>query len=358
MTNSTYRERVEAFWRWYSANAGRLFDAIENKTFGDVQSEVSDQVAALWQPLAWVFGPGPEEKGGHSFTITGEGMKSRQFLTEFWLSLAPELDGWTFYSSRQPGEIHDGMEIRIGEDLFRMDGLWITPSVDEENQIVHVSAWHPVFSEVDREKADLALFLILDEVLGEHGTDQWLGRIETSDSKLKSAIPAAELRDFLHDLEVERGWIKYPPTETYSTYELKEIGDSHLRADTIAGSTCHMDLIGRYLDCQGPFEENDLEGSGAEFVFVSYRSDIAPKGEETAFRGGIEDALEAVLGDEKLGKPLGGAIGQQFSYIDLVLFDGQRSIDAVLRVLRERNLPEGTGIHFFEAGNESRRVVL
>lgn len=356
--NPTFKSRVDDFWNWFSGESERLHGAIESERFESIRDEVSGQVAQLWPHLAWVFGPETADKGGHSFTVSGEGILARQFLADYWLSCAPELEHWTFYSSRQPGEVHPEMCIEMKEARFDFAGLWITPELDEESETVNITAWHPMFEKVDEGMKDTALFIMLDEVLGEYGTDQWIGTIDKADNKLDGAFPAMELRDFLHDLEVEKGWKKLPPTESYSTYQLNQPDDSSLRSDTIGGSTCHMRLVGAYLDAGGPIDEDEIEDSGAEFVFISYPTEIAPQGSEVEFRGRVEDAITEVLDEEKSGRVIGGATGMIHCYIDLILFDGDNSLRSLTELLRSEGFPPGTSIQFFIRGNEGRRVIL
>ena len=355
---ATFKDRVDHFWKWYSAVAGDYYDAIEAGNCGDLLTEISIKVNEMWSDFAWVFGPGPEEKGGHSFTISGEGLLSRQLLAEYCVSRAPELPGWTFYSSRQPGAVSADVSIGMGEVSFDFGGLWVTPKLDEENEFIHLTAWHPAFETAEEGQGNTALFIMLDEVLGEHGTDQWLGEINTSDKELAGAIPVLELRDYLHDLEVERGWKEYPPSETYSVYQMDGPDDRFLRSDTMTGSSCYLDLIGNYLDEEGPLQTDPIAESGAEFVFISYPEATAPAGSEANFRGEIEDALEIEFDNSSTGRLIGGALGIDNSYIDAVIFDGENSMAAITKVLRDRQLPSGTCVNFFVAGNDGRRVVL
>jgi len=190
------------------------------------------------------------------------------------------------------------------------------------------------------------LFLMLDEVLGEYGVDNWIGQIETSDGKLADSMPALELRDFLHDLEIERGWRKYPPPQCFSVYSLKEPPGGFLRGDAYAGSTNCMRLVNEYLRNEGPIE-NPLDGSGAEILFVAFDSGILPEGGAVEFRGQIEDALEAALAKENAGQVLGGAIGVEFSYIDLINFKGARGRELIEQAICDKGLPESTAIHPF-----------
>ena len=97
---ATFKDRVDHFWKWYAVVAGDYYDAIEAGNCGNLLTEISIKVNEMWGDFAWVFGPGPEEKGGHSFTISGEGLLSRQLLAEYCISRAPELSGQRCYRGR------------------------------------------------------------------------------------------------------------------------------------------------------------------------------------------------------------------------------------------------------------------
>jgi hypothetical protein len=73
-----------------------------------------------------------------------------------------------------------------------------------------------------------------------------------------------------------------------------------------------------------------------------------------SFRKGIEEALQAAYS----GRVLGGAHGLQHAYIDILIHDGQASLEIIQRVLREKGLPTGTEIHFFAKEKRGHRVVI
>lgn len=58
------------------------------------------------------------------------------------------------------------------------------------------------------------------------------------------------------------------------------------------------------------------------------------------------------------GGVLGGAIGLENTYLDLIIFDGEDSLSAIKKVLQELKFSSGTCVHFFVSGNEGRRIVL
>lgn len=353
----TFKVRVERFWRWYSQAGARFYQTIESGNCGDLAKEVSKCVNDLSPGLAWVFGPGAEGSG-HSFTLSGEDVLHRQLLAIYCVSRAPKLNGWTFFASRQPGTI-EGIRMEIGGHKFDAMEFWITPKINNESEKVDITVWHPLFATVRKENERLSpLFLFLDEVLGEFGTGQWIGEIESNDTRLADAIPLKELHGFIKKLEAEKGWQKLPPGESGVVYSREERLNRFLRDDIIVGSTTHSDLVNEFHRAEGQLQ-NPLAGTGADYVFVSIDSRFFPETKEMVEkRSVIEDALNQTLQSAQNGRLLGGAFGAQYGYIDLLLFDGQNSLEIVERVLREQNLPAGTAINFFAKEKISQRVVL
>jgi len=191
----TLKKRVELFWTWYGGVAARFYETIEARKCPSLATEVTAKIDELFPGFAWVFGPG-ENGRGHSFTLSGEGVLHRQLITIYWLSRAPSLPGWTFYASRQPGSIV-GKVIKIGERTFDPIEFWITPHLDLEGEKVDLTVWHPLFDILQERERWTILFLFLDEVLGEYGTQQSIGKISLDGQRLADAIPLQELLPFI-----------------------------------------------------------------------------------------------------------------------------------------------------------------
>lgn len=351
----TFKARVDSFWEWYAEVAPRFFQTIEAKQGASLAGEVSQKMDSLFPGMAWVFGPG-EGGHGHSFTLSGEGVLHRQLLTQYWQSRAPSLPGWTFYSARQPGRVEE-IRMEIGGRSFDPRELWLTPAVNQDRQKIDITAWHPLFVGMDRKACLSPLFLLLDEALGEFGTEQWIGEIKVDDQKFADALPLAELPAFTKKLEAETGWKKLPPGQAAVGYRLQQPHQRFLRGDIITGTTVHPRLLNEYLVAEGELSD-PLAGSGADYVFVAFDMRILPKGQQVAVRGGIEDALDDNLRRNHSGRLLGGAFGVENAYIDLLLFDGEQSVEIVRRVLQEQNLPTGTAIHYFAKEKRGHRVVI
>ena len=354
-TEATFKTRVARFWEWYASVADRYYRAIEEKRISELTDNVIQHVDQVIEGFAWVFGPGAEGKG-HSFTISGEGNPHRQLLAAYWQKQAPKLPGWTFYSSRQPSQ---NLDSRLNVDGHDFEGMafWLTPTVDTNAQRVHLTVWHPLFPKLDDRTRWLVLFLMLDEALGEIGTQNWIGRIDMNDQHLASAIPLTELRPFIQRVQAEHQWKKGGPGELVSLYRLKEEHPGGLRGDIFVGSTVVMALINEFSDANGELK-NPLAGTGADYVYITFDIAVLPKGDEANARGEIEDALTAALEPEASGQVLGGAMGRRHAYIDLLLFDGTNSINLVLNTLRKRKLPAGTSLNYFAHEKRGHRMIL
>lgn len=330
----TFKERVAEFWQWFPQVADRYYQMIEQGNCASLAPEVSKVSERLLPHMAWVFGPG--ENGGHSFTVSGEGQLVKQLLAEYWHSQAPTIPHWTFYASRQPARFDDLKKFSIsfakGEGID-MEHFLVKTSVDEEAQKVDIVAWHPSLQKVPPDHHYQILFLLLDEALGEFGTEMWLGeiRIETL-AEGPGLITLADLPSMIEKANKYYQWEKVSPLQSYSLYEISEPSDSP-RGDTLTGTTCIGSLLMEFLNNGGKFEEDPLAGTGAQLAYIAINASVTPDGAEVEVRANIEDALSEALEREHSGRTLGGAFGSQQSYIDLLLLDGDSSRRIVETVL-------------------------
>jgi hypothetical protein len=345
---TTFKDRVTRFWDWYVGAADRFFDTIEGGRCQDLTVEVAEFMRNTLPYLGWVFGPGKD--GGHSFTLTGEGHVAKQLLAEYWQSRAVEIPNWTFFGSRQPSaaEKLKTIEIALGEqESINVAAVMLKTAVDEESKTIDLVAWHPALERVPEEHHYQILFLLLDEVLGEFGTQTWLGNIAIeSIAPQETNKRLIDLPDFIEEVSNYYQWNKCPPLQSYAVYKVSEQMTSR-RGDTVVGSTCIPNIIFEFLDNDGTLPEDPYEGLGAELAYVAFDSELLPEGRESDARGIIEDALNEALQGELSGRTLGGAFGIEESYIDLLLLDGENSHRIVQQTLNELQLSGRSRVESF-----------
>jgi hypothetical protein len=345
---TTFKDRVTTFWDWYLGVAGRFFDTIEAGRCQDLTTEVGDFMRQTLPHMGWVFGPG--ENGGHSFTLTGEGQVAKQLLAEYWRSRAVEIPNWTFFGSRQPSSAETVKDIAIefgGHDRVDVNAFIFKTSVDEESKAIDLVAWHPALARVPPEYHYQVLFLLLDELLGEFGTQTWLGNIELEpiDPHAKWRC-LADLPAFIQEVRNYYQWRKEPPLRSYGVYQVSEQTTSR-RGDTIVGTTCVPNIIFDLLEHDGAIPDDPYEGLGAELAFVAFDSALLPDGRQSEVRGDMEDALNDALESQWSGRALGGAFGLRESYIDLLLLDGPNSRQIVQETLHRLDMQGRSRIESF-----------
>jgi hypothetical protein len=354
-TAPTFNERVEHFWSWYQDVAPRFFATIEAGKCSSLAAETSTKVKELFPRFAWVFGPGANNQG-HSFTLSGEGNIHRQLLALQWLSQAPALPGWTFYAARQPGPIA-GHVIKMSGIRFDPKEIWITPAVDEQNERIDITVWHPQWEHLDSRRRNTVTFLFLDEALGEYGTDWWIGEIRYDKKALGASFPFPEFPDYIDQAAQKRGWKKHAPGDSWTLYRLKEQATPYPRSDVVIQNTCVPRLFTSYLDACGELED-PLAGTGADYVYVSIASDFFPEGQQVERRGQLEEAIETELKEFGGGRCIGGATGRERCYSDFLIFDGGRSLEAIRKTLQREAVPPGTMIEFFAREKRGRRIAV
>lgn len=343
----TFKDRVESFWRWFRTIADRLDAELKARKTVVSAEEISSRVEKLGPGFAWEVGPDGQ---GNCLTLSGEGDMHRQLLAQYCVQRAPEIRNWRFYPARQPDPMK-GLELVLGEKRFNGKQIWIATAVDREREKFDLTVWHPEWEELDHSQRWTMLFIFLDMQLGEYGTQQWIGRIEFSEGKLKEAIGLEELPRFVAETCAKEGWETRAPGEGGIVYRL-EPHDQFARGDVVFGTTSHRPLLEDYLEAKGELED-PLAGTGADYVYVTLSVEHLPMGEEVSARAVFEDALDQRLRADGLGRLLGGATGSRFGYIDLLIFDGERSISGIEKALLEANAPRGMELHYF--AKEKRR---
>lgn len=348
---TTYKQRVELFWQWFTESADELVQNIDqgqadldldrsedSASAPETKSDIAKTVNAvmdMWLPgFNYVFGS--EAGKGYSFTLSPNGDVDLRFLAEYWLSRAPKIEGWRFFSSRQPG-LDGEFNIEIEGVNFSSADVRFGVEVDQEKEVVDVVVGHPNFVEDDDINSQVA-FIFLDEALGEVGTEMWIGKIELAGAESKTPIVIKSLATEVVSLASMHQWEKQTPEKTYTGYSVEKPGEGYPRSDTIAGATCHFQLVGEFMEREGLLNSDPVAPHGARFVYLAIdATDFDPEN-EVQRRVEIEENLNELLIEHGSGRVLGGATGISHAYIDLMLVDGEASIDLIQQSMELQNL--------------------
>lgn len=335
----TFRKAVGQFWDWFPTVSEKYEGMLIDQRGQDVVAEVQEKMHELIPSMCWVFG---SESVGHSFTLTGEGQIAKQLLAEYWLSQAVDVPGWQFFASKQapssPEQV-GGFAIGVGDNLeVDCERFVVSTQVDEEHECIDIHLWHPTFEQLSQEHHYQISFIFLDELLGEFGTQMWIGDIHVApfddDANVK---PMVELPAFIKSASEYHKWEKLSPLESYSVYEMQEQAEFP-RGDTVFGSTCIQPILSELLSGGGKLSEDPTDGAGAEFAYVAVDRSVFPEGQEIDVRENIENTIDEALRKAGSGRSLGGAFGLERCYIDFLLFDGAASRTIVEEQLKQLQL--------------------
>jgi hypothetical protein len=196
---------IDAFWLWWSAARVALAAAVESRTLPEWVPRISERVSAIHPNLAWELGPG--RKSAHHLCMSAEGDAGLRVTTERWLSRAPAPDAlWEYYPARQPSLRTDRKpSLRLGEVDLAYADVRFALRVDLVRRIVHVVVFHPKLHELDEGRRGLATMLFLDDLLGEDGTERWIGDVSHTLDPAEASDDGGALLDATEKLASRAG---------------------------------------------------------------------------------------------------------------------------------------------------------
>jgi hypothetical protein len=148
------------------------------------------------------------------------------------------------------------------------------------------------------------------------------------------------------------GWTLADPVRRWFTMPMTSPAPNPLfpQADSYSKTTQNRQLVREYFGHRGRFTD-PLLTRGAAYLFLSIPITWLPKGEETIVLERAEDAVSAALKARRQGVVIGRGLGLHRAYLDLMVVDGERSIETILEAAHAGGLPKETELRFFDENN-------
>lgn len=203
---------IAEFWSWWSGLS--LDDRLRTAT-GEapaVQAALSKRVDAIYPQLAWEFAAGSTSE--HSLALSGEGDPVGRLVAERWKRAGPTGDAhWTYFATRQPIPAAELLDVTLEYEGVELDmkSVSVRATEDQVRPRLSISVWHPNLAHLPGESRTAAAFVALDNALGEHDVEMWLGKIEVVTTQPNPSINLVELRETVAALAA-----KTPP-ESFAT---------------------------------------------------------------------------------------------------------------------------------------------
>jgi len=193
---------IQLFWSWFNEQSKFLASLHASGATNQLAALVNQQLDKIDPALAWEIGPGKEVE--NSFTISSEGNRSLRRLVERMIEAAPKLKDWELYTARQPREAPS--TIRLPDrDLELATQNWdFTPIERASEGRIDLIVISGDLASVERGAALRAVFIYLDQVLGEDTVEEWLGGIE-----VKADLPPGKKKYPLKEIADYVSWVTH-----------------------------------------------------------------------------------------------------------------------------------------------------
>ncbi|MDR3243106.1 MAG: hypothetical protein LBT34_04180 [Clostridiales Family XIII bacterium] len=333
----TFKERADAFWRWFGLNEKRLSDMFaypEQYESGDVASFISNGVRLISDDVRFRAG------GGFEFIFSPGGEEYLFYLFPYLIARMPRRHQrkWKFFPFT-PGSGGRNFDLEICGKAAGMDEIAVKADYDVEKDCFSVDFYHKAWNGSEKNDACGAFRAIADIAVGEGFAEVYIDEVKPAAARSEGMFPLTELERRMRRVITASGReIVSRPDRRYGAYTFTPRKKDALRYDVFTGVTGYMALINEYYEASAESADK-LKRCGAEALFLLFPYDSAEKDPANLLelRREIESKLRfEVLGEqdsgEEIGIVLGGAMGGTCVYIDLLLYDAARFEDK-LRVL-------------------------
>ena len=332
-TEIPFRERVDRFWDWFTENEKRLAELVESR--GSVETDTiiltfSEGTNQICRGLHFQVG------GNYEFTFAISGKDYLFYLLPYVIARRPQnlQHDWKFFPYMQSARGED-FTIRMNDVSASAGEVQVSMEYDPARNAFSLRFWNENLLKAEERLAYTIFYLLMEHSIGEGASHIFIEGVHRAKMPEKDSFPLTELEARMRAAISEAGQEYYSlPGERYTLYELQPEQSAEPRFDIIFGTTCFNGLLGEYY-ADDATNADGFFACGAKALQLLFP--VKDRGGEQLLelRHQLQDKLEAqVLGPrgsgQELGILLGGAMGSDNVYIDLLAYDEK----AVLEKMR------------------------
>ena len=185
------------FWHWFQANESRLYDFEKDRE--KIFDELGTQLHRIRPELTFEFGP--QHDGKREFVISADGIKDAFPAVIALVDAAPSLSRWKITKFRPRRGFQSPVMLngfRLAPDQVRFT---IGPDGDKAGLTLFIDGYDPA----EREKFASAVYLMLDQTLGEYDVETKVGFIELESASAPSRLVKQAFSSLAESFD---GWLK------------------------------------------------------------------------------------------------------------------------------------------------------
>lgn len=195
-------DAIVAFWDWWNTAGHQKWAQVAGQGIPaqELVDELRARIEAIAEGLAWEVTAGSESV--HQLVVTADGDPDLRVAARRWLLAAPEPDPiWSYADSRQALAAVEDVGLELGDRS--LTGVEAQVGVRRVGSRVDVTVFHPGLTELAEEERSLALFVLLDQTLGERQTETWIGELSPSEVPPLDGFGLSGLRAVVRDLAAD-----------------------------------------------------------------------------------------------------------------------------------------------------------
>lgn len=193
---------IADFWVWWEQTRPQIDAMVAAGEAEQLSELIGPAVEAVDADLVWEVAPG--RNAMQALVLTAAGDPELRSLAHRLVRAAPPADLlWEFYPSRQVNAQALELTLDVGGHEFALDQLMFGLRVPRGTPRMDVSAYHPIFADLDEDSRMEATLLALDWLLGEDDVARWVGEIAPATFQPIDAVAAVHLPSVLADLAKE-----------------------------------------------------------------------------------------------------------------------------------------------------------
>ncbi|MCC5577760.1 DUF695 domain-containing protein [Microtetraspora sp. AC03309] len=191
-------EAIAEFWTWWRDTRPEIDAGVEAGDVAHLDGLIGGAVTALHPSLVWEIVSGGTAP--RALVVSASGDPELRSFVHRWALAAPMDVQWEFHPSRQADPRAAELTTEVAGRPFGIDRMVLGLRVPPGTPRVDVSAFHPIFPDVDDETRMEATLLALDRLLGEDEVARWIGDIVAAEFEPIDAIPAIHLPAVVADV--------------------------------------------------------------------------------------------------------------------------------------------------------------
>ena len=336
---SVYTNAIR-FWAAFKKEEETIKKALSQQDYGTLNPIVEDLddlaieltgshffVENIYDDYECTFDTGPNKTG--------------QYLAWYFVQMAP-VDikrNWILNSCLPPlssKAILAGVQIQ--NQTYSIEDFMVSYGVDDNQDLMHAKVYCDGWSLIDNteNKKEMSMYL-LELALGEIAYEAYLSSIDYQDSidEKELVCPLVDFYEKVMNIVEAKNWKQYDhPFDIYSVYQpIQDFAHDSLRKDMKLIFTTHPLLVEETIESKNDVL-SDLAFRQGEYGYIYFANPYGNE-QDAKLRQELSKVLDTNFFMAKAGKVIGGAIGKSYSYIDCIVFDKKRFMNAFNQIKKK-----------------------